>query len=251
VYTLADGEVIKRVPPPYIPERDAYFNEFDPSGNMRGPGDKCIVTYTWNGQAGFSTWRLGTPTLQAVLGQCVGLPRYVLELPLKERLRPVPGDWIIRPDSTPDQRMEQIGTILRTQTGWKNRFEKRQVEREVVVAQGRFAYAPLPGQPDDGDRDAGMPNLVHLYVDDLSGERGAAIGDVRGFLTAAGELMETEVVDETEGRKATVLWRNHAGAMVAPASADKLLEHVSTQTGLRFARERRMTWRWFIVPIEK
>jgi len=248
VYRLPAADALKRVPPPFIPEREAYFNEIDPGRAMFDVNSPSIVTYTWNGQAEFSSWRLGQPTLQAVVGQCCGLPRYRLELPLKDRLRPVPGDWVIRPDSSTEKRMEALGQVLRTQLGWKVTFEQRQVEREVYVARGRFQYTPLPKQPDADDQQAGMPSLVHLYVESLSGERGAAIGDVHGLLTAAGELMETEVVDESTPGKETVTWRNHAGAMVPPESRDKLMDNIGKQTRLTFNRERWMVSRWFLVP---
>jgi hypothetical protein len=247
VYRLPATDPLKRVTPPYIPEREAYFNEID-AGRMFDVTSPSISTFTWKGQAEFNSWRLGAPTLQAVIGQVCGLPRYRLELALKDRLRPVPGDWVIRPESTTEQRMEAISRVLRTQLGWKVTLEQRQVERELFVARGQFRYAPLPKQLDAEGGDDGMPQLVHFYVDSLSGERGAAIGDVSALLTAAGELMETEIVNESEPAKGPITWRNHAGAMVPPESRDKLVANIAKQTGLTFKRERRMTSRWFLVP---
>jgi RNA polymerase sigma factor (sigma-70 family) len=247
-YAPAEGEFLKRVPPPFIPERDAYFNEIDRQGNLDRTSEG-IFTFKYNGQVEWTSWSLGRPTLVRVIGQVVALPSYRLAAPLKDRLRPVPGDWVVRENATTEQKMDGLGRVLREQLGWKVSFEKRDVEREVFVARGTYAHVPLA--PDGDDQGAGLGDLVHLYVDGLSGDRGAAIGDVAGFLTVVGELMGTEVVDDTDHAKATVMWRNHAGAMVAPESRDRLLENVTKQTGLKFVREKRMIARWFLVPAEK
>ena len=86
VYSLGDKEMLKRIPPPFIPEREAMFNEIDPKRNMIDTEDDGIILFTWDGKAEFNSWSLGKPTVIAIIRQCVGLPSFKVEMNLKDKL---------------------------------------------------------------------------------------------------------------------------------------------------------------------
>ena len=243
VYRLPDGEVLKRVAPPFIPERQALFHEIDPKATFDVDRATGVTTFTWRGDekqgsAHWQFWSGSRATLVRVLRAVAGIPSYKVEMPPKDKSRVVPGDWVLRPDTSEEAKMQALGEVGRKELGWQVHFEQRQAEHEVIVARGRFTK---PADSRDG--------MVHVFVEPQDASRGAGAGDLREFLVGLGELLDTEVIDEAEPTKEGVFWRNRVGAGVSRERADKLLANVAKQTGLRFARERRLTTRWVAVPV--
>jgi RNA polymerase sigma factor (sigma-70 family) len=240
VYHLADGEIVKRVIPPYIPERDAMANDIDPARTMMDITGDCLTKFLdRNGEVEFNSWWRGKPTVLMVIQQLVGLPTFKLEIPLKDQLRQIPGDWVVRPDLGEDKLMDALATIFREQIGWKIRFEKRSAEHNVIVARGSYS------KPHTKD------GAIELRVDGMGARGGMGAGNVRRLVTMLGEMTEVESVDETAANVEGVFWSDHIGGKLTPENADKLLANVSKQTGLTFTREKRVTAHWVAVPVEK
>lgn len=244
VYKLAANESLHRVPPPFIPEREALFNQIDPTGGMVNPGDDSVTQFTWReGQAEWSSWAMGPPTLVKVVRQIVGLPSYKLEMPLKYKLMHVTGDWILRAGASEDQKMEALNKILHDQLKWKFRLVKRSAEHDVLVASGNFA---LPGDPKD--------HVLDVYVDSKN-QKGMAAGKVGEFLAMLGEATDTEMIDETHppahALENGVFWRNCLSTNPTGKDAETLLANITKQTGTHFAHARRVTARWVLTPLEK
>ena len=237
VYRLAEGQVLKRVTPPFITEREAILR----NAALDGVVDMTISTitvFTFDGQVRWHSWSGHPPMVSEVLRHALHMPSYAVQMDDLDRTRLVPGDWILRENATVDEKMAAFGNILREEVGWRIRFEKRQLEQEVIVATGR--YDP-----------PGKAGFAHFYIDTQEPARGWSCGDMSRFLIALGELINIEVIDKTETGKEFMQWQNHIGpdvAAVSGESVDPLLQNMARQTGLQFAREIRPRTLWVAIP---
>ncbi|HWE96099.1 MAG TPA: sigma-70 family RNA polymerase sigma factor [Tepidisphaeraceae bacterium] len=236
-YKLVEGQDLKRVPPPFIPERTAYFNAIDASGFMMDPAADGMTVFVMEGDTPeFNSWARGAPTVSSVLGSLAGIPSYKLELALKDGLRPLPGDWVIRKDLQEGKKVEALGKIIRDELKWKVHFEKRSAEHDVIIVTGRFVA------PKDNPE-----HMIDIFIDEKP-NGGAAAGGLDGFLRALGELCNTETIDEAVAPPSNgVFWRTHTGSNLSREKADKMLANVTAQTGLQFKRARRVTSHWVAV----
>ncbi|MDB5174715.1 MAG: hypothetical protein JWN51_3488 [Phycisphaerales bacterium] len=237
VYHLDEGQDLRRVPPPFIPERTAYFNAIDAGGFMLDPTADAMTVFTYEGEmAEFNLFTRGAPTVSSVMGSMVGIPSYKLEMKLKDGLRPLPGDWVIRKSLPEDKKIEALGKILRDELKWKIHFEKRSAEHDVIVASG--AFTPPKDNPD---------HMVDVFID-AKPNGGASAGGLDGFLRALGELCNTETIDEATAPPTNgVFWRVHTGSNLSREQADKMLANVTAQTGLQFKHTRKVTSHWVAV----
>jgi hypothetical protein len=160
---------------------------------------------------------------------------------LKDRLRPLPGDWVIRKEEPEDKKLDALAKVLQAELKWNVHFEKREAEHDVIVATGAYVK-PKP--------DADGPGAIDVFVDGKD-SHGMAAGDLNGFCRSLGELCNVEFVVEATGGKSGIFWRNHTGANLSREDADKMLANVAAQTGLTFARARRVTSHWVAVTEEK
>jgi len=120
------------------------------------------------------------------------------------------------------------------------RFEKRRTRREVLVARGRYLYAPLSGRPRDGEE------VVELYDADPppgSSEPMRTRSALSDMYDAIAAKASRPVVDETGETARDVSWRDH----FYTRSVDALIRNVSAQTGLSFTRQTRDWDTWWMV----
>ena len=91
-------------------------------------------------------------------------------------------------------------------------FTRREVEREVIVAGGRYQFHPLGDRPDE--------RAVHLGTESLPSEDGGGggSGSLREMLDWLGDRAGRLVIDETESSNVAVQWRDHL-AVECPHSA--------------------------------
>ena len=240
VYHLDEGEDLRRVPPPFIPERTAYFNAIDAGGFMLDPTADAMTVFVIEGDAAeFNLFTRGAPTVSSVLGSLVGIPSYKLEIKLKDGLRPLPGDWVIRKNLPEDKKIEALGKIIRDELKWKVHFEKKSAEHDVIVASGTFTA------PKENPEHLGP--MVDVFIDAKPGG-GMAAGGLDGFLRTLGELCNTETIDEATAPPTNgVFWRVHTGSNLSREQADKMLANVTARTGLQFKHARKVTSHWVAV----
>jgi hypothetical protein len=186
-------------------------------------------------------------SVQETLEGVVGLSRFEYELPQEIGDVNIPGDWVVRRDSSKEQRIAAFEKIVREYTGRAVSFRASRVEREVVVARGTFHFQPQ----------AGTYNRVwiHVYADRLDPDErsGGGSGSLAKFVRYLGEVnFNQPVVDETEGdRDVGVHYGWHESGYVRKIVDEKeravkrrmVLDNVSRQTGLEFTVE----WRWLTV----
>jgi hypothetical protein len=252
-YRLADGQVLKRVPPPHIPERLTYYRT-EHQGQAQAiaePPDSFLFFVEPDGT--FHNWGMsfhgGKVPLKHVLTFPLQMESYEFEGPENLLSIDLIGDWVVRPRATREQKLAALARVMKESTGRLVTFEKREVERDVVVAKGQFKLAPLPGQ--------GRGNQVYLYVDPFKPNDGGGggAGDLPRFLDTLGTRVRLRVVDETDGPPpAKFGWEHQRSSYLSrePAGPERdrklraLLDNVFKQTGLKFETARRKVPVWFL-----
>lgn len=237
VYHLDEGQVLKRISPPFIPERQRYFvaNNMNQWGNMQ----TGISVFQWDkNQADWNRWTGENPTVENILRTCARLPRYKIQMEDFDRMRTLEGDWVIRADASEADRMATIAEQIFLATEWPVKFEKQLIEREVFVARGK--YKPTAPSPSPGE-----PPFILVYLDKHGQPSNRGVGNVANFLVALGEIMNTEIIDETgDSNRDGVYWSNFVSGGVAGPFREKMLKNVADQTGITFTPDKRKCDVW-------
>ncbi|HSZ58305.1 MAG TPA: sigma-70 family RNA polymerase sigma factor [Tepidisphaeraceae bacterium] len=246
-YALQAGQILRRVAPPFIPERASFYHSA-----MHGSADSSIMdAATSNDSAaifGFDSqpeWQSVTFEPFKVLGltkALAGLRSYDFEGMGQLASLRMPGDWVVRNSSTPQQRMAAIEVLLGDEFGKNIRFVPRTVEREVIVATGRLQIHTLPHPP--------FPNVVDIYLKKRTDQPlSMAAGKIDNFLGDVGELLAIKFVDETTPGDKQFFWRNFIREQDVRGNSTAsvlLLNNLSGQLGLQFHSERRSVEVWFV-----
>jgi hypothetical protein len=236
-YRLADKENAKFIPAPFIPERAAFHKKQHPY--VQGiPGQ---YGFAWDGKRVQQRRWSSDPGTVASAMEIAGVERVDLGGVSDLFDLKIAGDWIVRKDAPKKDVVKDVSRILEKVSEGKVHIEPVEIEKDVLVARGKYELKklhdpPAPRQPDN----------VHLYVDKLDAEEGAGggTGTMLEFLERIGELAKIKVVDETGSRKAKVSWSNNHSAGDAsktPQNRERFLKNVTAQTGLEFRTERRKT----------
>ncbi|MBN2590418.1 MAG: carboxypeptidase regulatory-like domain-containing protein [Sedimentisphaerales bacterium] len=256
VYFLEDGKVLKRIAPPFIPERKEYYQAEESSqySHINNPPD--YFTFHWDGK--LQKWGYGFVglkwTLKNVLNVNIRLNKNKYEGPEDLLGIEVPGDWIVRKDATMEQKLKALEEIIANELGRKIRFEKRSIEREAIVATGSFKYTRLPIAQDD--------RWILMFSGDFVDEEGGGGGTsdtVHEFLEAIGDRVNVPVIDETESpHDVKIPYRHYHSAYLSRVEDPnekseklvQLLDNITLQTNLHFVIETRPIEKWFVVESE-
>ncbi len=258
VYRLDDGEVLRRVAPPFIPERDEYYRSAHgaQAEAIADAPDYFIFHYDQDG--GSRNWGYGfsghAMTVRGALGNVLGLNSYEVEGPNDLLSHELPGDWVVRPAAPLAAKLDALGSIIRDATKRGVRFEPHHVERDVIVATGTFKATPMA--VDAGDRS------IHVFADKVDQDErgGGGGGSLDEFLRMLGSHLGTPVVNETEGNRPDwVRWSHHTSSYLtreAPGprrdeKVSQMLGVVSEQTNLRFRTERRKVAVWRAAEVSR
>ena len=216
VYGLPDGQDVKLVAPPFIPERDKF------AGFPRTPAPPGVhLTIQWNGVT-CTPWGtgLGPGTLASgALGSATLMP-WEYDDPYDLMNAPMPGDWVFRKGATREQRLNAIAQVASACLGRTIRFDKTHVSREVIVLRLPTGAATQP-QP-SGDR-----------------TQNGTVGDLVWDLAWA---LHRQVIDQTGRPRMNVSW-----TLDSSAGPDQLLSSLARQTSLQIDRETREADIWTLV----
>jgi WD40 repeat protein/beta-lactamase regulating signal transducer with metallopeptidase domain len=243
-YALADDQILKRVGPPYPPERSDHL--FYSSG-MGRPDSQWGEVFRWDGRLR-PLGSVGRNRLQDVLGFVLKLRRGEFDGPADLLNRPIPGDWIVRPGASPTDQLKALERILADELKTPIHFTHREVEQEVIVAAGRYQFHALGDRPNE--------RFVHLGTESLpSNTGGGGSGSLREMLDWLGDRVSRVVIDETGSSNEMIEWRDHLARTRNEIVSDtesgreslkRLLENVSKQTSLTFRHERRQVKVWSV-----
>ena len=244
LYRLEDGQVLKLIQPPFGPERLVNYQRRSPSQAEAIPRGPDRMTFHWDGA--LKNWATGFGSGNDVafaLRYAVRISRTEYDVPKELLEMDLPGDWIVRPDATKRQLLEALAQIMSVALNERITVGREEIEREVVVARGKYAFRPSPAK---FGKDS-----VHLYSDTLSKDEGAGggSGTLAELFSWVGNRTKIEFVDETDSSDVKVSWRNHRSTSRAkmeedPARRDQLLENLEKQTGLELEKETRSVKIW-------
>lgn len=240
-YRLGPEETLRRVPAPFIPERAAYITR---EASAQGAGEPpAQLVFRWDGQlhraySGPSTL-IGLLRGLAADPSGLGAGRDPFDCPEDLGQLDIPGDWIVRADSSLEGRLKALERILRDEFRQPIRFERRRVERDAIVVSGKYELHPKAK-----DRP-----VIHIAADDkdLDSVIGGGSGTMAEFLAALSHLHGLRFLDETKGPSISNLeWEQHDSSLDRDRLAE-ILQNLSKQTSLEFRREMRPVEIWAVI----
>jgi hypothetical protein len=197
IYRLVPGQDLKRIEPPRPDGFRVYWKK-----NHQGREAQLVhlvaITFKWRDP---DQLRIASSRYGGTEGWPVrDLPRYLemgvfsteLEGDPKLLDTVVSGDWIFRA-GVPDERMAAaLESTLQRALRLRITVRFRQVERDVVVARGRYRHSPVAGR---------SKNEVEIYGKQIvpnGGGAGGGGGRFPEFLKWVGEWINRPVVSEVE-----------------------------------------------------
>jgi hypothetical protein len=251
VYRLEDDQILKRIAPPFIPERmDFYQTEeaHQAAAIPRGP-DRMI--FHWNGN--LRRWGMGFGKVSAlgnVLNNVLQLKSFEYNGPTELLNLTLPGDWIIRNEMPQDVKLAALENLIEAELGRHIRFERRSIDREVIIASGRFKFHPPVGTYES--------TSVHMYADEVDPDErsgGGTDDSLAEFLETLGNRVNIPVIDRTEPiEEISIPYRHHRSSAVfrEPDEQERarklrlVLDHLTEQTELKFEVTTQPIEVWFV-----
>ncbi|HEY1719584.1 MAG TPA: hypothetical protein VGH42_14990 [Verrucomicrobiae bacterium] len=259
VYKLKADEVVRYIPPPFIPERTEYYHKTEEwresAEHISTPPDFFIFHQDTNGlfhrhgtDGGFGYKQ---HSLQQVLNATLGINESELEAPKELLDLNLPGDWTIRDGVSHETFLAALEPILLKATGHPIHFEKQMAERDAIIAQGQFTLETWQkAQP------------IQIYSETTNYTKGSflgnGVGDLQEFLRRVGERLDVYIINEAQidsrlPEPFQLQWTYHADAD-APRMGnrraeltDKVLNNLAEQTGLSFTHTNQAVEVWAII----
>ena len=241
-YGLAPGQNLKRIEPPRSSGAAIWWKSKFGKNAGTGPEGYAVMIFRFRdpdhleNYAGlFGSDTQGYPMRN--LPEAIGMDVDPAEIEGDRELlkTTVTGDWVFR-EGVPAERMAgSLQSILQRVLRLRIKLTFRQVVRDVVVARGRYRYAPLPGRSN---------NQIDLYGKQLVKDATAVSSDFRRFLKQVGRFIGRPVVDEvTVPPIEPILCFQHVRSpfteqmRLEDHDEASVLAHLHEQTGLSFSRE--------------
>ena len=251
-YKLKPGEVVRYIQPPFVSAR-ADFYHTAPALQVQAraipqPPDQFIFEQSDQANPGFRQCTFGggskRQTLSSALNDILRIKRYELEGPADLLNLNVFGDWTIRSGASREAVLAALEPVLFKVTKHHVHFEKRTVDREVIVVRGKLMLDRLKETGVSGGK------LVKMYADQPKnrGQTGYSLDDL---VSALGEHLGTYVVNEAQPSE-HFDFECDADADVSRAGnrraefTEKVLKNLAAQTGLTFSHEQRPVDIWFV-----
>jgi hypothetical protein len=257
VYSLDDGEVLRWVRTPFIPERQIYATQelhyfSTPDDNPPPPG---YLFFRWDGK--LYNWVLAMDECNlALVLVSMGLESYEFsDGPQKLSRLKLGGDWIERDNVPIEDKLPALEQILRSELGRRIRFEKHKVNHDAIIVRGQYKHAPLEGVE--------HPDNIYVYTDlwkDFPGPEpidGGGTCSVAKMIERLASRFGRAVVFEAENLSdITVGYFDSLSYSLATANVknaeekqqifDSVLENLSRQTSLQFEYGQCDKDIWFI-----
>ena len=251
VYRLEEGQVLKRIAPPFIPERAEYYKYELKNQAAAIPESPGVLIFHWDGN--LKNWGLSFGTgnsLAGVMGMALGFRTDQCEGADQLLKFQIPGDWIVRWPSSEEDRLKALEEILKNEMRKDIHFVKRTVDCEVIVATGTFEFRPLSGTYNS--------KWVHFFSDTLDPDEssgGGTADSVPDLLNVLGNLTGMQVIYEAlPSEQKNLAYGHHNSAYIRriddPAEKirklELLLANLSEQINLSFRIKTRPVEKWFV-----
>jgi hypothetical protein len=255
LYSLKEGEVWKRIAPPFSPARAVYWRTSHPPhlDAYSASHPPTSMSFTWHdGALDLSGWSCGGSDLFYPLWLIARIHRQEIEGDV-DLLRSdrVIGDWICRKGVSKQEMIAGLEKVLNRDCGLHVRLSLRDVKRQVFVAQGEFQFQALPGVKSEYG--------INLYDKETPGRfrSGQAHGTLEQFISDIGPYVRIRTASEVKNPpKDTLTWSSWASQEhpqakdVKDRDAANVLKHVTDQTGLTFKEETRTVSVLFVEEVK-
>ncbi len=246
LYALGDGEILKRIAPPFLKERMPFMNKMTMGDSLKvsDPNGTSLV-FKWmpkdNDPLQVWSFRLGEPDLQFAMWGILDARDGDIDAPEKLMRYRLDGDWVFRPDAKPAARAEALRKLVRDQLGLNVSIQWKRTPMEVITISGTLV--PPAG-------------AVQIYSDKMTdGKPGKGEPNRLANLAPLLRLiLHKRVVNESTTSAETPLPTClHTSALMgamppqrAAAKIDMILANISRQTGLTLKREVRPVDAWVV-----
>jgi len=256
VYSLDDGEVLRWVRYPFIPERQIYATQelhyYSSTDNPPPPGH---LSFRLNGK--LHNWMLSMHECDLVLVlMSMGLEFHEYWGSTKLISLTLGGDWIVRDNVPMEDKLSALEKILEDGLGRTIRFDKPKGDSDVIIVQGQYKHVPLAG---------GKPNHIYVYPDSTWEPYSGGIGGMCSLvelIERVGRDFNQPIVFEAENLpEKQVSYTFSKSYSLATANAktredkqeilDSVLQNLSRQTSLQFEYGQRDKDVWFITEQNK
>lgn len=237
-YSLAEGQVVKHVTPPIIPERRQFMADIFRQNPPFQLPDNSAVVLSFDGKRHWPmTMGGGTMSLGSAVQFMANIKPWELDQSTVWQT-PSPGDWVVRKGATPEQVMDAVAQLVSQNLGRRVRFEKRRKTVDTLVVRGDYHFVPLPGQPDNGVVEfvAGIED-PHIPTVETS-------VPLSELFRRVGLMVSRRVIDESGMGNRRIKLRDHQ----MYRSGELLLQNICAQTSLHFDHEPRETAVWCMAP---
>jgi RNA polymerase sigma factor (sigma-70 family) len=259
-YGLKDGEVVRRVAPPYPECRAEYFrdeirelykrNKMDPpEAELNRSYADYFVKFAWkDGWTVPGLRSMTTPvkpdeglSLGQVLDKTTGFYKTRIEaFPEVLEIR-VTGDFVVRAGADPEKLASQLEKILRKECELPVSLSFKDVERDVYVLSGKYKAKPLPERKE---------NEIEVYAVHLTDRKTDGLGGGSGNFQELIDHVERFVnhpviLGEVEGTPKRASWHyNYRSPFTKVQYAEDrdpeaVVKNVADQTGLTAKLEKR------------
>lgn len=246
VYALADGEILKRVPPPFIDER---FEFLGSRAEGRDPSGLAAMVIEWRKdpflRSGHGNAAGEGLPLSRILEFVLELKPYEIDAPREMLDREFPGDWVVRPGADAQRLLDSLARIMGDDAGVQYQFSARKEKCEVVVVRGRLTIDVDPFQIVKLD----LPVKDVLFREHFGG--GAMLKQFYSRLSAASGWA---VIDATDQKQffARIEYGDDENHELAPPEVvripreqmEEIVRAIGEQTGLELKFEEREILRW-------
>lgn len=142
-YGLAQGEVIRFIPPPYSPARDVWLSTRPNSRiDPRGISNMSLI---WSPQKGFGMGSYGSGGIYlGGIQRLLGFQWYGIEGIEEIAWRNLDGDLIVREEVSRQVKIEAFASFINQHTGKNFRFVPTKRSRVCIVLQGEVKQATTP-----------------------------------------------------------------------------------------------------------
>jgi hypothetical protein len=161
------------------------------------------------------------------------------------KIRLPEGDWIVRTGIPITEQLAALEAFLQAELHRTIRFEKRTIEREVIVVRGRYESTLHPS--DD------HPDYIPVTYDGRLRSKIQTANSLEEFLRSVETMIEIKIINEAEPTENTIIrFKMGPGTTMLGGRSHKsellkaLVENLNKTTSLQFTVERRPAEVWCV-----
>ncbi len=263
VYTLADGQAVKYVPAPFLPERLEFLRSQGPIGRLptmsQGP-DSCIFADSAHHlriERGLSR----QPSVAEMIQMAMGLRQWEFIAPPELQRVKFKGDIVVRNASTPAQNAPALVALGSQLLGRKLTLESKQMPRPTLIVGGRARYrgpattraSTIEPALKDAARHPTTPYIdasvgpstewSFVMVNQKSQEFCRQLADICNLRVIAEGPLANESMSWIFDRSA---YRIRRADGPSPEGVQRLLDSIQDQSELTFRRDALMNTVWVL-----